>query len=340
MRFLEGKGRVDLESATLFGVRVVGRFSDNNRSYSWECLREAIPMVEGCKVRNGHPRRPEDTRDTEDTLGWLENVRQDPTDGSLRADLRLLRSHPMCEQILEAAVKRPELYGLSWNADGVLDGFDAEGREQVISLSLVRGVDLVDAPATNKSLFEANSLFGGEYMPSISHLVHANKRIGRRMKARLKEAVDHCGLGKETPLLEPADLAGDGDWKQHLADCVGKLVSSKDPEAHDAARKIMLMIKPGEDEGDEDLEEEDVPAPKDTGQDDDDDQGHPRRMESRRPGRAAHDAKSFLDAIQDDDAGGPKPFASRRPRRAKTLREAITQKPATDARSFLAAITD
>jgi hypothetical protein len=342
MRFLEGKGRVDFESATLFGVRVVGRFSDNNRSYSWECLREAIPMVEGAKVRNGHPRRPEDIRDTEDTLGWLENVRQDPADGSLRADLRLLRSHPMCEQILEAAVKRPELYGLSWNADGVLDGFDAEGREQVISLSLVRGVDLVDAPATNKSLFEANSLFGGSYMPSIRHLIHANRRIKPRMKARLKEAVDHSGLGKETPLLEPAETAGNGDWKAAVAQCVGQLVASPDPAAHELARLIMLKIKPGEDDeddgGDED-EHEGVPAPPpdDLAEDDDDDQGHPRKFESRRP-RAAHDAKSFLDAIQ-DGGGGPKP--SRRPRQARSLREAITAPPpATDAQSFLHAITD
>jgi hypothetical protein len=322
---------------------VCGRFSQNGRAYTAECLREAAGLLDGMKVRCNHPRNPADTRPTEDTLGWLTNVRQNPKDQALYADFHILLAHPMSRQVIEAAQRRPDLFALSWNCDGTFGGQDEQGRDVIIAVEMIRGVDLVDCGATNKSLFE------GLFMPTIRQII-ARRVRSPRMRRALREAADDAHIGGATPVMEPDDEAGNGGgWRQCLADAIGKCVSSGDPEAHDVALKLMRMLRP--DEGDEDVEEEEVPAPPpgkgrddDLG-DDEDDQGHPRRMESRRPRRAAHDAKSFLDAIQDDDGGGRKPFASRRPRRvardSQSLAEAITGKPlAKDVKAFIDAITE
>jgi hypothetical protein len=301
MYFLEdNKGRVDKETATVFNVRICGRFSGNGRVYSAECLRQAIPMVEGCKVRCNHPKNPMDARSTSDTLGWLENVRQG-RDGALYGDLRLLRSHPMCSQILEAAERNPRLYGLSWNADGDFGGQDAEGRDQVLRLSHLRGVDLVDDPATNESLFE------GITVATVRQLINANRRMGRRMKVRLKEQAERSGLGGAVPVMEPGDEAGAGEWRQCVADCLGKLVASADPRAHEIAAKLMRELKPeeGDDVGPDEDEDEDegVPAPPpDEMAEDDDDRRRDNARESRRPRRPARGSRSVREAATDAES--------------------------------------
>jgi hypothetical protein len=76
MRFLEHEGRVDAHKGVLYSVRVCGPRSDNGRVYTAQCLREALGLLDGMKVRCNHPKNPTDTRSTSDTLGWLSNPRQ------------------------------------------------------------------------------------------------------------------------------------------------------------------------------------------------------------------------------------------------------------------------
>jgi hypothetical protein len=296
--YLEGKGRIDADDFVVYGCRVVGPISDNGRIYTRECLRDAIGLVEGARVMQDHPRHPEDQRSVSCVLGWLENCRMGP-DGALFADLHLLRSNPGSEQILEIAAKNPRLLGLSWNVDGEFGGRDAEGRQVIERITHLRSVDCVQNPATNKSLFD-----GSRVMATVRQLISANRRIKPRMKVQLKEQADRSGLASEAPLMEPADLAGGGDDpRQAVADCIGKLVSSSNPQTHELARKMMLFIKPGEldDVGPDEDEDEEVPAPPPDDLAEDDDQDAPRdnTRESRRRRRPARGSRSLTEHARD-----------------------------------------
>lgn len=151
--------RVDRKAGVIRGVKVLGRFSDNNREYTPEAMRRAIPLYEGASVRTDHPAKPTEERKAREVFGWLRNVRVE--DGSLWADLHYLKSHPMAESICETAERNPELMGLSHNADG--RGEDVGGRFVVSEIVQVRSVDLVTDPATVNGLFESQrrrSMYG------------------------------------------------------------------------------------------------------------------------------------------------------------------------------------
>ena len=141
---MTGASRVDRAAGVIFGVRVLGRKSDNGREYLPEAIARALPLYEGASVRVNHPKRPDDQRDTEDVLGWLVNVRQSP-DGGAVADLHLLTEHSLAARVMEAAERNPRLFGLSHNAqgDGEVCGTAIESPMTVTAkIELVKGASL------------------------------------------------------------------------------------------------------------------------------------------------------------------------------------------------------
>jgi hypothetical protein len=247
---------VDAAAGIVRGVKVLGLVSDNGRRYLAEAVRAAAPLYEGKGVYLDHPARPGLQRSARDRIGWLQRVRVE-ADG-LYADLHLLTSDPASAKILEAADKRPELFGLSHNAEGK---GDHEGGVFVVSeITEVRSVDLVADPATNKSLFE------GRTMPrTLKDLVEAGK-LAPKAKAQFLEDMyedDEAPLGDLPASPEPAAPEDEGDWKQCLVDAIGKLVAGDDEGDHKLASKIMRMLKPGAAEPTEekDTEESDDEEP-------------------------------------------------------------------------------
>jgi hypothetical protein len=336
MRFLEGKGRVDREAGIIYGVRLCGPHSGNGRYYPPQTFLEALHLVSGLKVKIDHPaKRPDETRSSTSTFGWVEAPRVGD-DGALYGDLHYLRDHEMADLICEAAERNPRLYGLSANWTGEIDGTDSDGLQVVRRILDAISFDIVDQPATSESLFE--SLFEGQVMPTIRHIIHANYRIRPRMKVRLKEASDANDWAAATPMMEPQTGGGTVDWRARLADAVGACVAASDPDAHEAALAIMKLLKPQEPEGPGEAEpEEEEKVPPGRGPDDDlagdDDADAPRKrtQESRRP-RLAHDGRSLVEAISDER---PRPARGRR-----RLSDDIARRPATDAKSFLDAIIE
>ncbi|MCA9261772.1 MAG: hypothetical protein KDA61_21290 [Planctomycetales bacterium] len=114
-------------------------------------MRNAACLYEGVAVNLEHPRRANDPRAVADQVGVLANVKFDGA--ALRGDLRLFKSHPLCELILERAAAGGSGLGLSHNADG--DTRRQSGTLVVERITRVRSVDVVANPATNKSLFES-----------------------------------------------------------------------------------------------------------------------------------------------------------------------------------------
>lgn len=152
----KGFERVDRESGVIHGVKVLGSKSRNGRIYDDEAIRKAVPMYEGAVVNLNHqrfkPGEPMQDRPIQDRWGVLKNVRY--FEGSVFADLHYIKSHPMTEQLIEAAERFPDTFGLSHDAAG--DERLVNGERRVVEVFDVRSVDVVADPATNDGLFESH----------------------------------------------------------------------------------------------------------------------------------------------------------------------------------------
>lgn len=145
--------KVDVEQGVIRDVRVLGPESGNGRTYPADTIAKARSLYEGVRVNVDHPPKDEPDRDTpvSSRFGWLANVHEDK--GGLTGDLYYLKSHPQSAPIIEAAQRRPQLFGLSHNADGRIRRED--GKAVVEEILRVRSVDIVSDPATTRSLFES-----------------------------------------------------------------------------------------------------------------------------------------------------------------------------------------
>jgi len=144
--------RVDRAAGVIRGVRILGPVSANKRRYTARAIQDGAKLYEGKQVNFDHPGVTRQDRTVADRAGWLEGVQV--RDGGLTGDLHLLKADPRTDKILEAAERRPALFGLSHNAQGSVrhDG-DAMVVETIES---VRSVDIVADPATTRSLFESD----------------------------------------------------------------------------------------------------------------------------------------------------------------------------------------
>jgi hypothetical protein len=154
-------GRIDRDAGLIRDVKIIGRFSENNREYTDKSLREAVSKYEGVRVNIDHRipgRSTAGARELADHFGRLVNVHESLSnsnreDDGLFGDLEFLKSHALAERVCETAERMPKLIGLSHDADG--DVVSRGGKVFVESIASVRSVDLVTTPATTKGLFEA-----------------------------------------------------------------------------------------------------------------------------------------------------------------------------------------
>lgn len=160
--------RIDEDKGIIFGVKVLGRYSPNNyglreavngTEYPPDTMRQALSLYEGVKVRVNHlpvedRRNPDKERRVEDTLGVLRNLRVDGD--CIRGDLHCNPAHSMTPLVIADVKNRIGAYGLSHNAGQAKERFDRTSKRLVIeSIGVVRSVDLVDKPATNRNLWES-----------------------------------------------------------------------------------------------------------------------------------------------------------------------------------------
>ena len=134
------------------GVKLLGLSSKNNRRYSEQALAKAhdAKIYEGATVYVDHPQRGGASRSYRDRFARIENVTKKNT--GLFGDLVFNPRHPLAEQIVWDAVHRTEGVGLSHN---IVAGCRSEkGGEIIEEITKVHSVDLVDNPATTRSLFE------------------------------------------------------------------------------------------------------------------------------------------------------------------------------------------
>ncbi len=157
--------RIDNAQGVLFGVKILGLKSKNNREYPIETLKKAMPLYENARVNldhpEGDPRRP---RSYQDRLGVIRQVRIEENDG-LFADFHFNPKHPLADQLLWDAEHAPSNVGFSHNVEAVL--VREPDRTVVREIVAVRSVDLVADPATTSGLFESET---AKENPSITNV--------------------------------------------------------------------------------------------------------------------------------------------------------------------------
>lgn len=163
--------KIDKDAGVIFRVKVLGRYSrnthglaeaENGTEYTPACMKSALPLYEGSKVKIDHPtdrNRPGVERTIDDTFGVLRNcvVESDENnEPAIWADLHYLKSHELAPRVIEDVERGLGVWGLSHNAAAASERFDTAAKRLVIeSIALVRSVDLVDKPATNRNLWES-----------------------------------------------------------------------------------------------------------------------------------------------------------------------------------------
>lgn len=222
------RATVNREAGVIEGVKILGRKSMNRREYSTEAMRQAAKLYEGLRVLIDHPERsmPDKERSVDAFFGRLKNVRQ--SGDAVWGDLHFVRSHPLAERICEMAESMPEQLGLSHNAEG--ECVQRDGKLIVEEVTMVRSVDLVLNPATNRGLFESRDVETVEVLDIPAARMESVKDLDRLVR-RLVVAVSSEGrlnpkqTAREVDRLEKAKA----DFMRVLDGQAERLQLSDDP---------------------------------------------------------------------------------------------------------------
>ena len=182
---MSAPGTIDRDACIIRHVKIVGTASRNGRRYPQEVLEAAVPLYEGCPVYLDHPpANRSESRQLNDYFGTLINVEAGP-DG-LFGDL-LYRQTDDVETILEAAQKNAANFGLSHNA---LVRYADSKNTVVAEIIRVRSVDLVDNPATTRSLFESEE----DIMDKAQIEALENELATLKQEKMAREVMESCKL--------------------------------------------------------------------------------------------------------------------------------------------------
>lgn len=254
----DGTPRVDRANYVLRGAKLLGLESRNKRRYTRAALQEAYRrrLYENAPVYDGHPKDPYASRDPDDQIGWVQDVRLRP-DG-LYGDVHLFRAHKKSALLLEAAERNPRVRGLAFshNADGETRKLPG-GWLVVEAIPEVRSVDLVTTGATTRNLFESFTTGKTMKLRALLESLSADRRLTPRVRKgvlTLLEAPEDMdpsadpGLPMDLDVPEPemdvADPAMPADPMQALSDGFkAAIMGIVDDEAMDAKAKAKAIAK-------------------------------------------------------------------------------------------------
>lgn len=192
--------KIDKDAGIIYGVKILGNMSRNNRRYPIATLRDAVTLYENAKVNLDHPEGdPRQNRSYQDRFGMIKNVRLDESEG-LYADFHYNTKHPLAEQLLWDAENAPENVGFSHNVEAHIekeDEFDVV--TQIVS---VRSVDLVADPATTHGLFESISAESEKELSKAKSRIRVLESVLRYVEKASREISSPISELLSKPFLE------------------------------------------------------------------------------------------------------------------------------------------
>ena len=241
---LHPPGKVDREAGVIHDVKILGSQSlytngKVRRRYSESAMQQAAKLYEGRKVNLDHPERdnPDKERGVLDGFGELRGVSVKP-DG-VYGDLHYLKAHPAAAVVTEAAERMPKQFGLSHNADG--DERKINGESIVESVTLVRSVDLVGKPATNKGIFESEE-------PMTKTIREIAKAAPGTFGGKVLLEMDgELGPLGDAPIEVAADVDADGQidaaFKSAMHKMLDAVLDDKALDVKGKAKKMQATMK-------------------------------------------------------------------------------------------------
>lgn len=239
------KLKVDREKRIIYGVKVLGRFSQNKHvegttgsEYSPQAMKQACQLYEGMTVRTDHADRknPSAGRSVYETFGQLQNCRIDGD--AVRADLYYLPDHPMTNNVLADVESGLGVFGLSHNARAGRE-IVRNGRLVIEELELVRSVDLVDKPATNRNLWESVTV-AKTFREILEELVEAETDKAR--KACASALMEDDGAYMDAP-VESAPSDPDEALKAGFRAAIDAVLNDDSLSVKDQLKKIGELLK-------------------------------------------------------------------------------------------------
>ncbi len=248
MKFTEhtliGKPEIDTEAGVIKGVKIIGRESKNNRTYSPKALEQARGMYEDVRVNIDHSSNRDASAERSISEGF--GVIKNPVlrDDGVYGDLHYLTSHQDAAIVLETAKRFPGKLGMSHVAEG--DGTNRDGKFVVEEITEVFSVDIVQSPATTAGLFESENPMTKK--KTLRQLIEA--RYPTTGKRALRE-MEHEGLmdaGVDTAVIDPDAVVEDGVGpveavKTALADEVVKIFLDDAIPPNDTTKQIGDLVK-------------------------------------------------------------------------------------------------
>lgn len=240
-----GQVRIDRDKGIIYGLKFAGRSSPNKHlvdgvsgsEYAPEAYRESLDLYDGLKLNSNHPPRDangkplKQDRKAEDRLG--KTFGPYLVDGEVYGNVRLLKTHPLYERILEAAESEDmsDCFALSHNALG--RGEVRDGKYVITHIVEVRSLDLVADGGSNRSLTESRE----KPMKTLNAFLESKPGLKPKY-AKLLELFEGAG-----------DMEAQGDdYRDHLHQARKLCEDSGDYETASAIHK-MMKPKSSDDEG-------------------------------------------------------------------------------------------
>lgn len=225
------------ETHVLHDLCMLSPDSRNGRTYTPNAMQNLRELYEGARAYQDHPDDPTAQRSTRERLGRWHNVRIEG--GKLRGDLHYDPNHPYAKSLIWAAQECPEHCGVSHNVEA--EGYEdpETGHFTVARVNEVRSVDIVDDPATNKSLLESHKprrkrrkVKEGTMDPELDDMGGAEETPQHKLGAYIMACLDDPGMDpamKRKHIMKAMDLhAEHGGMEEDEED--GEEVDTHDPE--------------------------------------------------------------------------------------------------------------
>lgn len=185
--------RVDRESRTIFDVCLLGPESRNGYKYSAEVIAEAATSYNRKPVYLNHA-PASGNRDVSGVAGKIANPRM--KDGRLYGDIKAIGVNG--DMLLDLAESDVDGIGMSH----LTDATSVVRRDKtVVKIGKIKSVDLVDNPATTKTLKESTL----ELKEQLEPILTGKKNVLERIKAVYELAGVECKLEEqELPVVPPS----------------------------------------------------------------------------------------------------------------------------------------
>lgn len=257
---VEVDGRIDRAAGIIRNVKLISKFSKNDREYSDQALDSFVVLCVNRPVMFEHKKNEDGTaapRQVREIVGWIANPRRQAD--SVYGDFHVVKSHSLADFLFEIAERNSTLAGFSQTARGKVRYLD-NGAEFVEELVEVVSLDLVSDPATTQGLFESFDKQKREAVMSkrktIREFVAGLKKTtpGRKTLWEMVEAPAFDGE-VDTEKLEEMDESDQA--KEALRSAINELIDNG-ATVDDIVASILAMLTPVQESEKDDTEGETV----------------------------------------------------------------------------------